>query len=257
MTEGLKREPLENTSFMFGGGLYAWPYHAGVASYLQEHGLVHDEARLYGVSSGTVPAVLLACGVNIKLVGLLAAMRCNDAHANARVGPFLNPQKVQQTFDMFARVLPDDAHLRASGRLHIVVTELPTMRLRVLSRFPTRDALCDALKASMSIPGHGVPLAYRAQHLERRMFVDGGFVRNVIDDNRAGFHTIRVGVFDFHSIFNPRPCELHIRPKVRVPWRMRLGVQSDHVRHTWHRRGYDDAHHYFAKRAGHGQARHH
>jgi patatin-like phospholipase domain-containing protein 2 len=239
------RAPLSKTSFAFGGGLYAWPYHAGVASYIQDHGLVADDARLYGVSSGNVPAALLACDVSITHVGLFAAMRANDAHADAGVGPYLNPRRVRESFELFAKVLPDDAHERASGKLCVVLTELPSLRKRVISQFPTRGALLDALVASMSIPGHAVPIAYRAHHLDRRLFLDGGIVANVIDDNRPGYRTIRIGVFDFNSVLLPRARTLHIRPSAHLPWSMRLAPLSDAERRAWHERGYTDARRYF------------
>jgi hypothetical protein len=236
----------DRVSFAFGGGFYAWPYHCGVASYLQEHGLVRPDSRLYGVSSGTVPAVLLACGVDVTNDGLPHAMRANNKHVEGRrFGPYLSPRAVTDSFDMFAEVLPADAHVRASGKLCVVVTEIPSLRRRVLSYFPTREALTDALKASMAIPGHGVPIAYRAHHLDKRLFIDGGFVANVIDDNRIGYRTIRIGVFHFHAALFPVPRTLHICPDEYLPWRMRLWVESDDVRHAWHKRGYDDAQRYF------------
>lgn len=245
LSEG-KGLALDRVSFAFGGGFYAWPYHCGVASYLQEHGLVGSDSRLYGVSSGTVPAVLLACGIDVKTDGMFHAMRANDRHIAGRMfGPYLAPRTITESFDTFAQVLPPDAHVRASGRLCVVVTEVPTLRRRVLTDFPTREALLDALKASMSIPGHGVPIAYRAHHLDRRLYVDGGFVANVIDDDRPGYRTIRIGVFHFHAALFPVPRGLHIKPSAYLPWRMRLWVESDEVRHTWHQRGYDDARQYF------------
>jgi hypothetical protein len=237
---------LNRVSFAFGGGFYAWPYHCGVASYLQEHGLVQADSRLYGVSSGTVPAVLLACGVDVTNDGMPQAMRANDKHIDGRVfGPYLSPRAVTDSFELFAEVLPADAHERASGKLCIVLTELPSLRRRVISHFPTREALMDALKASMAIPGHGVPIAYRAHHLDKRLFLDGGFVANVIDDDRPGYRTIRIGVFHFHAALFPVPRGLHICPHEYLPWRMRLWVESDQVRHAWHKRGYDDARAYF------------
>jgi hypothetical protein len=232
---------------MFGGGFYAWPYHAGVGSYLEDHQLIAEDARIYAVSSGIVPAVMLATGVHIEREGFLATMRANDEHVSFPFGPFLSPSRVVESFVKFADIFPSDAHERATDRLHVVVTELPSLRKRVISKFNTRDALFDALKASMAIPGHGVPFAYRAHHLDRRLFLDGGFAANIIDDNRPGYRTIRIGVFDFESVFRPRPRGLHIRPSEHVPWRMRLWVESDDVRRAWHRRGYDDARRYFEK----------
>jgi hypothetical protein len=238
---------LSRVSFMFGGGFYAWPYHAGVGSYLEDHRLINDDSRLYAVSSGIVPAVLLATGVHIEREGFFHTMRANDQHLKSRFGPYFSPRRIVESFEQFARILPADAHERASGRLHVVVTELPTLQKRVLSQFKTRDALLDALKASMAIPGHGVPIAYRAHHFDRRLFIDGGFTANIIDDNRPGYRTIRIGVFDFHSVLKPVPRGLHIRPSEHLPWRMRLWVESDDVRRAWHRRGYDDARRYFER----------
>ena len=99
---------VSRASFSFGGGFYAWPYHTGVAAFLQDHDLVHPDARLYGVSSGTVPAVLLACGIDVEHRGFEQAMCANDSHLSGRFGPYLKPSRVRQSFEKFAEILPDD-----------------------------------------------------------------------------------------------------------------------------------------------------
>jgi patatin-like phospholipase domain-containing protein 2 len=46
------------------------------------------------------------------------------------------------------KVLPEDIHLRATGRLHISVTRLADRKNLIINRFESRDHLIDALLAS-------------------------------------------------------------------------------------------------------------
>ena len=131
-------------SFSFGGAMYAWPFLCGVASYIQDHGLLADDARVYAISAGSMAAVLLVCGVDIEQVGLAAGLACNDEHATGRLLPYLRPDAVRSSLDTFASVFPRDAHERASGRLFLGVTELPRFRKRLISQFRTRIALIGA-----------------------------------------------------------------------------------------------------------------
>jgi hypothetical protein len=46
------------------------------------------------------------------------------------------------------KVLPEDIHLRATGRLHISVTRLADRKNLIINRFESRDHLIEALLAS-------------------------------------------------------------------------------------------------------------
>ena len=159
--------------------------------------------------------------------------------------PYLNPRAVLRSMETFSSALPRDAHRRASGRLFVVMTELPLLRKRVVSHFPTRGALIDAMTASMAIPGHGVWLAYRASRAGLGWCVDGGVVANIHDDDRPEWRTIRVGVWRSRSALVPRPERVDIYPSQRLPLKMLYTVESTDCREAWFRHGYADAAGYF------------
>jgi hypothetical protein len=219
-------------SFAFSGALYAWPFHCGVAGYIQEHGLLGPESRLYAASSGAVAGALLACGVDVLRVGAEAAFASNDEHRGL-LGPYLRPSAVLGSLHTFTRVLPDDAHVRATGVLHLAITRLPRFELRVVSHFPTREALLDGLVATMAIPGHGVPFAHRARELGLGWCIDGGLRGNLLEDERPGWRTIRV------ATRGRAPARL--APRERIPMRMRFLVGSRPERMGWLRHGYERA----------------
>jgi len=227
-------------SFAFSGALYAWPFHCGVAAYIQEHGLLGPESRLYAASSGAVAAALLACGVDVLGTGVEAAFASNDEH-RGRIGPYLRPSAVMASLQTFARVLPEDAHERASGVLHLAVTRLPRFELRVVSSFPSREALLDGLVATMAIPGHGVPFAHRTRALDLGWCIDGGLRGNLLADDRPGWRTVRVAT-------RGRAPEL-LAPQQRIPARMRFLVGSRGERLGWLRHGYERAADYLGSTA--------
>lgn len=213
----------------FSGAFFAWPYHAGVAAFIQERGLLDDDSRIYGASSGAVVAVMLACGVDIARVGTPAALEAN-ARAHHRIPVFRSRNVIETYFAIFGRTLPDDAHRRATGRLHVSVTQVPSIRRRLVAEFPTRQALLDSLAASLAVPGLTVPLAYRLPRFG--WCVDG---HSVPVDNRPGVRTLRVGV---------RPSSTNrydIQPSRPIGWQQMFLVQPAAARLSLFDLGYADA----------------
>lgn len=230
-------------SFAFSGAFFAWPYHAGVAAYAQQNGLVRDDSRIYGTSSGAIVAMMLTCGVDIEKVGVPRGLEANAAAMNGYRTPYFHPKKVIPTyFRMFGPVIPADGHERATDRLHVQVRTLPRMRQRVVSQFADKQTLLDTLAASIAVPGMIVKWAYRAPHLG--WCIDGGF--EAPDDDRPGFETISVGVRRSRVSRRARPYD--IRPSRRIPVSMHLGLPSGERRMTMFRRGFADAARYFTGR---------
>ncbi len=180
------------TSVAFSGAFFAWPFHAGVASYLQSHGAPAGTARIYGTSSGGVVATMLACGIDLATDGLALGLRADRAGLAGRRTPFLRPRAfLAPHIEEMERALPVDAHERANGRLFLTLRTVPSLRQRTVSEFPTRDDLLDVLAATVAVPGLTVPLV----HWSRRFgpCLDGG--PGVPSDDRRGVATVRVGVF--------------------------------------------------------------
>jgi predicted acylesterase/phospholipase RssA len=55
-------------------------------------------------------------------------------------------------YNLWNEYLPEDAHLLCSGRLFISVTQLPSMKNKIISEFATRDELIWAIVGSMCLP---------------------------------------------------------------------------------------------------------
>jgi len=227
-------------SLAFNGAFFAWPYQAGVAAYAQEHGMLGDQSRIYGTSSGAVVAVMLATGVDIAKVGMPAGLEANARAKGDRVLPFFAPTGVIPTyFEIFGRALPADAHERATNRLFIAVTQVPRFRRRLISTFPTREALLDALAASIAIPGVTVPLARRtAAH---GWCLDGG--PEVPDDDRSGVQTVRVGVGPRVPMLKPD----HITPSKTIGLAQRFLIAPERERRELFSLGYADAARYWTR----------
>ena len=63
------------------------------------------------------------------------------------LGPF-NPtfNIVKMVRDGFMQTLPDDAHVIASGRLHISLTELPSRKNVIVNQFDSKEDLVQVVK---------------------------------------------------------------------------------------------------------------
>ncbi len=223
------------TSFAFGGAFFAWPYHAGVAAYLQTQGEPRDGARIYGTSSGAVVATMLACGIDVATAGLALGLRADRDGLGGRRTPFGRPTAfLAPHIAEMDRALPVDAHERANGRLFITVRRLPAMRQIVVGTYSTRAELLDVLAAAVAVPGLTVPLFHRSERLGPCL--DGG--PGVPDDDRANVATVRIGVFS---------RGYHIRPKERLASTLVLGVPHDDARRALFGQGERDAAAFFTR----------
>lgn len=106
---------------------------------------------LNGASAGALVAVLLACKVSPKDAVRAAYRLANEA------GVFDRPLGLAGVWGELIRtwlreLLPSDAAEKCQGRVRIVVTESPTLRLRYLDDFENKEDLIDCLMASVHIP---------------------------------------------------------------------------------------------------------
>ncbi len=233
-------------SYVFGGAMYAWPFHCGVAAYIQEHFPLHPSAQIFGTSSGSLAASLLACGVDIREHGLGAANRSTDAHIG-KLGPYFNPVAISESLRLFTDVLPHDAHERVSGRLVITLTQVPSMRAHQVTHFPNREALIEALKGTMALPGHSVHLAFRTRALGLGWVLDGGLRATELGDPRRHWRTVRVTSFRPNDL-PPMLRGADIHPDRRVGVRARFLTGQESTRGSWFDHGYERARLYFEKR---------
>ncbi len=223
-------------SIAFDGAFFGWPYHAGVAAHLQAHASELSTSRIYGTSSGAVVAAMLACGIDLATVGLELGLRADLAGLGKARSPFLRPRAfLAPHVEELERALPHDAHIRATGRLFVTLRRVRDWRRIVVSAFPTRASLLDALAGAVAVPGLTVPLVHASPRFGA--VIDGG--PGVPDDDRAEVPTIRVGV-------RPRP-HYDITPAAPFALRLLLTVASDARRRDMFERGRADAARYFAR----------
>ncbi len=239
--------PLQR-SYAFGGALYAWPFHCGVAAYVQENCPLHPQVRIFGTSSGSLAASLLACDVNVREVGIHAALKSTDAHIG-RVGPYLKPTAIRESLQLFMDALPLDAHERATNRLVLTLTQVPSMRHRTVTHFKNRQALYEALTGTMSLPGHAVALAFKTEELQLGWVLDGGLRPAEVVDRRDAWDTVRVATFRDTDRVPKGFSAADIKPSRRVSLRMRFLVASTSMRMDWFEHGYQCAKAHFDLRS--------
>jgi hypothetical protein len=217
------------SAIAFDGAFFGWPYHAGVAACVQQHG---DCNRAFGASSGAVIAAMLACGIDLATVGLELGLRADRRGVGRRRTPFFHPRAfLAPHLDELDQALPADAHLRATGRLHITLRRVRPWRRFVVSHYPTRASLIDALRGAVAIPGLTVRFVHWSPSFGA--VLDGG--SRAIDDGTA----LRVGV---------HPGSAEIAPRTAFARAALWSVGPDRARRWMFECGYTDARNYLDRR---------
>lgn len=134
-----------------GGGIFYF-WQLGVVKYLSERfDLTDPRLAFLGASAGSLMVVLAACGVPADNA-LAGAHKLALEH-----GIFERPLGVAGIWGGLIRrwlddLLPDNAVDLCSGRVRMVVTEVPSFKQVYLDEFQSRDDLLDAALASSHIP---------------------------------------------------------------------------------------------------------
>jgi hypothetical protein len=133
-----------------GGGVYFF-WELGVLRYLSER---YDlgRCRFVGASAGALAAVLCACRIDPLRATRLAFDLSIEADVLNRPGGLAGiwGALIRRWLD---ELLPEDAAERCrGGRVRIVATEVPALRVVYLDDFASRQELIDALMASVHIP---------------------------------------------------------------------------------------------------------
>ncbi|XP_077994725.1 patatin-like phospholipase domain-containing protein 2 [Glandiceps talaboti] len=183
----------------FSGCGFLGIYHVGVASCFREHApdLV---GKVAGASAGGLAGCVLVsedvdlgeCTEDVLEIVIRARSR-----ALGPLHPSFNVSKILQ--DGLRKVLPKDAHLKASGRLFISLTRLSDGANVMMSEFETREDLIQVLLCSAFVPFYSglIPPSYKGVR-----YVDGG-----LSDNLPAFSgndpTITVSPFSGESDICP------------------------------------------------------
>lgn len=166
----------ENLSFCGCGFLGI--YHVGVASCFHEYAPQLSMHKIAGSSAGSLVATAHICG-NYQLLHALTDILSVAIDARKRcLGP-LHP-----SFDINAMIrealergLPEDVHLKVSGKLHISLTRSRDLENVIVNQFESKEEVIQALLCSCFIP---VWSGYTIPEFRGVGYLDGGISNNLL-----------------------------------------------------------------------------
>lgn len=144
------------TIFVLGGAAMLGYWQLGCASVrVPASARTDPSSRFVGASAGAVNAALLACNVNLRecVSAGIAAMHRAKAFTRPLGLVGIGARVVR---DFLESVLPEDAHKRCTGRVHVFVQRFPCAD-DLVSVFATRRDLIETIVASGYIPFFGGP----------------------------------------------------------------------------------------------------
>lgn len=146
-------------SFTPGGLLF--PYYTGVISALTDLGLLGPDTVVSGSSAGAIAVALIASGLDME--GIMEE-NLRFQSQMLQKGTFWKLADMLKTSLM--ELLPDDVHVRMSGRAGIAVTKYKGRDLEglIIENFFDKEDFADAVVASCYIPyylGPNSGIAYR------------------------------------------------------------------------------------------------
>ncbi|XP_012146690.1 brummer isoform X3 [Megachile rotundata] len=182
----------------FAGCGFLGIYHVGVAVCFKKYAphLLLD--KISGASAGAIAACCLLCDLPLGEITSNVLRVAREARQRT-LGPFSPSFNVQEILlESLQKFLPNDAHIRVSGKLHISLTRVYDGKNVIVSQFSSREDLLQALLASAFIPIFSGLLPPRFHGVR---YMDGGFSDNLptLDEN-----TITVSPFCGESDICPR-----------------------------------------------------
>ncbi|KAG6463719.1 hypothetical protein O3G_MSEX014045 [Manduca sexta] len=182
----------------FAGCGFLGIYHVGVAVCFKKYAPHLLLGKISGASFGALSACCLLCDLPIGEITTDVLRVVREARAGS-LGPFSPSFNIQNVLlEGMQKYLPLDAHKIVSGKLHISLTRVYDGKNVMVSEFPTREDLLQALLASCFVPVFSGLLPPRFHGIR---YMDGGFSDNlpVLDEN-----TITVSPFCGESDICPR-----------------------------------------------------
>ncbi|XP_078347468.1 omega-hydroxyceramide transacylase-like isoform X2 [Oculina patagonica] len=186
-------EDIQDLNLTFSGCGFLGIYHIGVMSCLKQNatGFLRRVKCFGGASAGAFAAVGLVVDLDISEVAE-SVIRLAKRAKSLSLGP-LHPrfQIVKTVRRAFEKMLPENAHELASGRLHISLTHVPDCQNVIISEFYSKEDLIEALVASSYVPFYSgiFPAVFRGKY-----YVDGGISDNLPQHFKEG-ETITVSPF--------------------------------------------------------------
>ncbi|KAG7203828.1 hypothetical protein KM043_013841 [Ampulex compressa] len=182
----------------FAGCGFLGIYHVGVAVCFKKYAphLLLD--KISGASAGAIAACCLLCDLPLGEMTSNVLRVAGEARQRT-LGPFSPSFNVQEILlESLQKFLPEDAHIRVNGKLHISLTRVYDGKNVIVSQFNSKDDLMQALLASSFIPIYCGLLPPRFHGIR---YMDGGFSDNLptLDEN-----TVTVSPFCGESDICPR-----------------------------------------------------
>ncbi|CAH1966930.1 unnamed protein product [Acanthoscelides obtectus] len=189
-------EPRINISFAGCGFLGI--YHVGVVCCIRQYAPQLMFAKVSGASFGAIAAASVVIGISLGDMTSDVLRVCAEARKRS-LGAFSPSFNINRLLlENLEKFLPDDAHIRCSGKLHVSLTRVHDGKNVVISNFDSREELIQCLLASAFIPFFSglIPPKFRGVR-----YMDGGYSDNLptLDEN-----TITVSPFCGESDICPR-----------------------------------------------------
>ena len=128
----------------FAGCGFLGVYQFAVGDCMRENApwLLENMEGFYGCSIGSVVAAKLACGGSFMAEMHIALTEFVERANVSRLGVLSSKFDAADILYRLAdSLLPKDAHRKVKGRLRISVTEVPSLKNRILDDFNTRNEL--------------------------------------------------------------------------------------------------------------------
>lgn len=195
----------EEVNLSFCGCGFLGIYHVGVASCFHEYAPQLSMQKISGSSAGALVAVAHICG-NLQLAYATTDILRVAIDARARaLGPFHPSFDINATVrEALERGLPDDVHIKASGKLHVSLTRVYDGENVVISQFDSKEDVIQVLLCSCFIPFWSGLVAPKFKGIT---YIDGGFSNNLlILDNK----TVTVSPFAGEADICPQDDTLNL-----------------------------------------------
>ncbi|GAB5366977.1 hypothetical protein AAMO2058_001190100 [Amorphochlora amoebiformis] len=133
----------------FDGTGHLYPFSLGVTAHMMETYTLHSSTLFFAISGGNLSVLCIL--LNLSPNDLLESQRrlLDDASWLPAMGLLGNLEGLRVWLE---ETLPLDFHIKATGRLVVVVSYWPTLGFHYISEFSSRSVLIDAIIASCRFP---------------------------------------------------------------------------------------------------------
>lgn len=180
-------------------------YHVGVTSCFHEYAPQLSRHKISGSSAGALVAVAHICG-NLSLAYCTTDILTVAIEARSHtLGPFHPSFDVQASVrEALERGLPEDAYIKANGKLHVSLTRVEDGENVIVNEFASNEDLIQVLLCSCFIPFWS---GLRLPKYKGVTYIDGGFSDNllILDDK-----TVTVSPFSGEADICPQDDTLNL-----------------------------------------------